>query len=127
MAAVDNFTLVVPGEPVPNARARRGAQGSFYTPRRTSEHRERIKAEWLLAGRPSLGDAPFAMSASFFRSSRRAADLDNLVKALLDALNGLAWDDDAQLIALSGVHKLEAPQSEARTVIKAWSAERLAA
>lgn len=27
-------------------------------------------------------------------------DLDNLVKAILDALNGVAWHDDAQVVEL---------------------------
>jgi Holliday junction resolvase RusA-like endonuclease len=120
--AVSRFDLVVPGEPVPNARARRGAHG-FYTPKRTSEYRERVQAAWLLAGRPSLGSQAFAVSAQFYRFSRRAADLDNLVKGVLDALNGLAFVDDAQLVCLAGVHKLSCARGDDRTELSLWVAE----
>jgi crossover junction endodeoxyribonuclease RusA len=124
---VDRFELTVPGEPVPNARARAGAHG-HYTPRRTVEYRERVQATWMVAGRPSLGDAPFVLSASFYRSSRRECDLDNLVKGVLDALNGLAWADDRQLVCLSGVHKFTVAAVEARTELGVWvSAARAAA
>jgi Holliday junction resolvase RusA-like endonuclease len=124
MASVDHFELAIAGEPIPNARARAG-RGHYYTPKTTSEFRERIRSEWMLAGRPSLGGEPFALSAAFFRSTKRPCDLDNLLKAVLDALNGYGWTDDAQLVALEGVRKLEAPTP--RTVLRAWVARRVAA
>ena len=121
----DRFDLVVPGEPVPNARARQGRAGGFYTPADTREYRERVRQAWLLAGRPCLGDEPIAISATFHRASRRAADLDNLLKGLLDALTGCAWDDDAQVVCFAGVHRCEADEDGPRTVLAAWVAVQL--
>lgn len=44
------------------------------------------------------------------------ADLDNLVKLVLDALNGLAWEDDRQVVTLRA-HVLRG-SDRAETVIK---------
>jgi crossover junction endodeoxyribonuclease RusA len=117
----DRFTLAltIAGEPVPNGRARKGRNG-YYTPSDTREYRERVRQAWLLAGRPCLGSEPIAVSATFHRASRRVADLDNLLKGLLDALNGLAWDDDAQVVSFAGVHRCDADEDGPRTVLAAW-------
>ena len=120
---VDRFALVVVGEPVPSARAGRNGHRSFL-PARNAEYRSRIQAAWMMSGRPSIGDRRFALSASFYRSSPRAVDLDNLVKALLDALNGLAWVDDARLVCLSGVHKLSCAKGDDLTRLSVWVAQQ---
>jgi Holliday junction resolvase RusA-like endonuclease len=118
--SVDRFDLVVPGEPVPNARARQGRGGGFYTPAATAEYRERVRQAWMIAGRPCVGSEPLAVSATFHRSSRRVADLDNLLKGVLDALNGLAWGDDAPVVCFAGVHRTQADELGPRTVLAAW-------
>jgi Holliday junction resolvase RusA-like endonuclease len=44
-------------------------------------------------------------------------DLDNIVKAVMDGLNGLAWEDDAQVVYLAA-QKWEARQGESpRTIV----------
>jgi Endodeoxyribonuclease RusA. len=48
--------------------------------------------------------------------------IDNLVKAILDALNKLAFDDDKQLMCLSGCHKLPVDADGARAVVELWPA-----
>jgi Holliday junction resolvase RusA-like endonuclease len=121
----DRFDLVVPGEPVPNARARQGRDGRFYTPAPTGEYRERVRQAWMLAGRPWLGCQPIAVSATFHRASRRAADLDNLLKGILDALNGLAWGDDAQVVCFAGVHMRAADEHGPRAFLSAWRVGQL--
>jgi Holliday junction resolvase RusA-like endonuclease len=122
MTVVDRVQLVVPGVPVPLQRSRtRG--GAHYLPRRSRAYRELIQGHWLAAGRPSIGTAPFALSASFY-GLRASADLDNAVKAVLDALNTLAFGDDCQLICLAGCHKLPADGDGPRTVIDLWRASR---
>jgi crossover junction endodeoxyribonuclease RusA len=97
-------SLIVPGVPVPLYRSRT-RNGQHYLPKRSREYRELVQAEWMVAGRPTLGDKPFSASMRFYGSNARA-DLDNMVKAVLDGLNGLAYDDDSQLACLSRVHKL---------------------
>lgn len=110
-----SITFFVPGEPVPKARPRviqrhtiHGA-GEYvtthaYTPRRTIAHEQAIG--WrALAAHPGLNpDAQheWAVFLQFFCQRRPgrlwpAADTDNLVKAVLDGLNGVAWKDDSQV------------------------------
>ena len=118
-STTDRFELSIPGTPIPTARARRGRSG-WYTPETTLEYRDRVQTAWMLAGRPSLGSASFALSAQFYRASRRPADIDNLLKGLIDALNGLAWGDDSQLVCLAGVHKLACGPGEDHTNLAVW-------
>ncbi len=112
--------LTIPGVPVPLARHRHGRNGS-YLPKRSRAYRTLVQGCWLEAGRPSLGAAPFTMSARFY-GARATADMDNLLKAMLDALNTLAFADDRQLICLSGCHKLPADDRGARAEIDLWVA-----
>ena len=44
-------------------------------------------------------DGPVAVYLHVYRE-RKAGDLDNRVKLTLDALNGVAWGDDAQVVEL---------------------------
>lgn len=42
---------------------------------------------------------PVALEVRWFRS-RKSGDLDNRLKVLLDALNGVAYEDDSQVVEL---------------------------
>ena len=53
------------------------------------------------------------------RQTKRLADIDNLLKLLLDALNGCLYDDDRQVACLSGVHRF-AKSDDPHTVVRAW-------
>jgi crossover junction endodeoxyribonuclease RusA len=120
---IDRVTLLIPGRPTPLQRSRTRS-GKHYLPTRSRAYRETAQAEWMAAGRPCLGDAPFAASMRFY-GARANADLDNLVKAILDALNELAFADDRQLVCLSGCHKLPADSDDGpRAVVELWSANR---
>jgi len=75
----------------------------------------------MAAGRPTLGRGPFACSARFY-GAHGSADLDNLVKAVLDALNGLAFADDRLLVCIAGAHKLAVDADGSRVEIDLWPA-----
>jgi Holliday junction resolvase RusA-like endonuclease len=110
--------LVISGRPVPLQRSRtRG--GRHYLPKRSREYRSLVQSVWLAAGRPSLGDVPFAASMRF-HGLRANADLDNAVKGILDALNGLAFADDHSLVCLSGVHRLPVDDRGPRVEVDLW-------
>ncbi len=115
-------SLVVPGVPVPLQRSRTSS-GRHYLPRRSAQYRDVVQKVWMAAGRPSLGAVPFTCSMRFYGANPRA-DLDNLCKSILDSLNGLAYDDDAQLVCLSGCHKLRVDDRGPRAVVELWPAVR---
>jgi crossover junction endodeoxyribonuclease RusA len=116
--------LTIPGAPVPLQRSRTSS-GRHYLPKRSRAYRETVQAEWLAAGRPTL-NGPFTASMRFY-GARATADLDNLVKAILDALNELAFPDDRQLVCLSGCHKLPVDGDGARAVVELWPARSVVA
>jgi crossover junction endodeoxyribonuclease RusA len=119
-APATGWTLTIAGTPIPLQRSRT-ARGRHYLPKRSRVYRELVQAEWMAAGRQSLGGAPFTASMRFY-GANPSADLDNLVKAILDALNGLAFVDDEQLVCLSGCHKLPVDAGGARAVVELWPA-----
>ena len=61
------------------------------------------------------------MAIRFWRkftvTSRRYGDLDNLMKAVLDGLNGAAFADDSQVISAT-LEKLQSPEPRLEIEIK---------
>lgn len=116
--------MALPFEPVPKGRPRfhvfRGRVHTF-TPQKTKEF-EYCVAEYykgaaggcyFAKGVPITVSMIFGMPMPASTSKKRKADMlediikhtvkpdcDNLIKAILDALNGVAWYDDAQIVTL---------------------------
>ena len=95
-------------KPTAKARPRAGRNG-FYTPAKTAEFESKIKIiakqqnPKIIKGSPVWVSITFTFAATkkktnILHSSR--PDLDNLVKAVCDALNGIAWEDDGQIAIL---------------------------
>lgn len=112
-----NICFSVPGKPQGKGRPRFTRSGPTYTPDRTAEYEERVKLAYKQAGAGKLSGfvsadicAVFAVPKSYTKARRAAAlsvsfapkkpDCDNIAKIILDALNGLAYDDDAQVVKL---------------------------
>lgn len=88
--------LVHLGKPVPKGRPRFYG-GVAITPRQTRDAERQWRLVALSAAvRPILQDAVSARIV-FHMPTRRRVDLDNLAKLVFDALNGIAWDDDARI------------------------------
>ena len=125
----------VPGDPVPQPRPRVSTRGGFaraYVPAGHAVHtyRQAIAMHAKAAG-VELTDEPcevvvdfvFARPKSHLRKSGLAKDapklprpdLDNMAKAVLDSLNGVAWVDDSQVSRLV-VEKSYG--TEARTTVR---------
>ncbi len=112
--------LVIPGVPVPLGRSRSTRGGRHYLPARSRAYRELVQTCWMASGRPALGGVPFGLSARFY-GARANADLDNLVKAVLDALNGgLAFADDRALMC-ADARKLPVDVGGARCELELWA------
>lgn len=116
MTVIADF--VVQGEPVPKARAR-VVDGHTYTPPRTRDAEREVLRAWMRAGishRPHKEDR-YKVTLAFHRGTKRACDIDNLAKTVLDALNGFAWLDDSQVAYLS-IGKLPADADGPRTTVR---------
>lgn len=58
---------------------------------------------------PSPLREPVVLGVKFY-FSRRPGDLDNYVKAISDGLNGIAWQDDRQVVKLFASLKRGSPE-----------------
>lgn len=91
----------IPGEPQSKARARKGADGRFYTPRTTSDAQTDIETRTrhaLPRGWKADPDWTWGVRAIFRTTDDRHRDSDNMVKLVLDALNHVVWHDDWQVV-----------------------------
>lgn len=108
--------LVVPGDPIPWKRAgRRG--GATYTPPDVRRAEETIR--WLAkdAGASPV-DGDVTVEVIFYRRTGQRCDLDNLLKLVLDALNGFAWIDDSQVVSILAEKTVDA--ANPRTELRVW-------
>lgn len=102
----------IPGKPVPKQRPRI-VKGHAYTPRETLDFEKRVGWRYKAAG-GTVHAGPVAITIAVWyeipKSWSKAKkdetigephtskpDLDNIVKSILDGLNGTAWKDDAQV------------------------------
>jgi len=116
--------FTIPGEPIPKARPRVLKSGHTYTPSRTKEYEEVVKLYCKDAISrtdcdPSAYDGLLKVRISqFYKIPKNASkikrqqmvdgdikplkrpDIDNVTKAVLDSLNGIAYKDDSQVCEL---------------------------
>ena len=108
-------------EPVAKARPKFTRTGHAYTPKKTKTYEEEVKFAFLSQtcekmpvypkDVPLIVEATFAKSVpkSYTKKKREAClsgdmlptskpDIDNYLKAVLDAINGLAFEDDSQIV-----------------------------
>lgn len=108
-----SIAFVIPGEAVPFARAGGGKNVPRFTPKRQRDAMGVVKlfcqrAMAAAGAAPIEGAIDLSISAFYLRpKSRRGArwktsrpDADNLSKLIKDALNTVAWRDDAQVCSL---------------------------
>jgi Holliday junction resolvase RusA-like endonuclease len=138
-------SFVISGHPVGKGRprtrvvtARGHTFASHYTPAKTRKFEASIKlyAQQAMAGRRPIEDQvsllviqSFAVPASWSRKQREQAlagnlrptvkpDWDNIGKAVSDALNGIVYLDDKQIIS-ARIEKWYGPQPELEVVVEA--------
>ena len=119
--------FTIPGEPRGKSRPRvvrlKNGASTSYTPDKTVAYealaRPRLRQQWPSVELPFPDKTPvcvtitacFGIPKSASRKTRAAMlsgqnyptkkpDVDNVIKIVLDALNGFAWHDDAQVVLL---------------------------
>lgn len=95
-----SWNLIVKGVPVPKGRPRHSKNGHTYTPEATRNAEKIIRDLALLSGLRELYEGPVSVRLEFFLPDRRRVDCDNLAKLTTDALNGIAFKDDSQIVRL---------------------------
>ena len=94
------YSITIPGRPVPKGRPRLGYRGQkayVYTPPKTREYERLVGWVAKSAGcRPVEG--PVSVALSVYVKGR--LDADNIAKSILDGLNGVAYEDDDQVVEL---------------------------
>ena len=95
------LTIWVPGKPVPKGRPRLTRGGHAYTPAHTHQWESIVASAGrdVMDGRPPLS-GPVLLAALFY-GARANADIDNLLKSVLDGLNGVVYEDDSQVQMLA--------------------------
>lgn len=118
------ITITIPGEARGKGRPRFARRGNFvktYTDEKTASYENLVAMAGAEAmqGRPLIAGAVHAtmevrvaVPKSWSKKKTAAAlagdvlpttkpDLDNVIKAIMDALNGIVWQDDKQVVQLA--------------------------
>lgn len=111
--------FTIPGEPKAKQRHRTTKNGFNYTPKETVEYENWVKQCYFIEHRQTMLEgqiraeikAYFGIPKSYSKKKRREIvegklrptkrpDTDNIAKAILDSLNGIAYKDDSAIVDL---------------------------
>ncbi|MCE7937131.1 MAG: RusA family crossover junction endodeoxyribonuclease [Chloroflexi bacterium CFX6] len=111
------ITFVIPGEIVPYTRI--GRERWTDRARRYLASRDAVRSIAAAAVGAQIDDEArsgrWYAGVTFYRFKRRG-DVDNLLKAVLDALQGVVWHDDAQVDAIDA-RRMRCRRGEDRAVV----------
>lgn len=132
--------FIIPGKAVPKARPRVTKRGFTYTPKTTKDFETLVRNSYVAEfGENSMfpQQMPLAMVVEFqskppkswSKQKQKKAlnkeiypisrpDVDNLLKGVQDALNGVAYPDDSQIVAITA-RKVYSKYEQTRVAI--WS------
>lgn len=118
-----DITIVVHGDPVPQHRPRFARVGKFvrtYNVKEDTTYREKLYWEAKKqVKKPISREVPLIVELNVFRrltaSLKKKAedaelgliqpttrpDIDNYIKQVFDALNGIVWEDDGQIVRVT--------------------------
>lgn len=129
------YSIEVLGKPQGKGRPRfNGKTRVAYTPERTTRYEAKVMQAWVFKYGPTHLEKPLEIDMTIFfpvnksdgRKMRDAKinggikatvrpDIDNIIKIVLDALNGVAYLDDKQVVKVSASKEYgETPRVEVR-------------
>lgn len=124
-----SVTFTVPGPPQPKQRARMGrARGTgkqrWYTPDETRRYEEAVKGAameaFLKCKEPWPTDRLYRLEVRCYFADGRQRDLDNVTKAVADALNKIAYRDDSQIHAVLCLRDFDAANPRTEVTLQAY-------
>lgn len=95
------LALTIPGDPLSKQRPRWNTKTQHaYTPQETRLREEGIRALARCHYRELAVDplGLFSLRAGFYLRGNQRRDVDNMLKLVSDALTGLVWADDSQVV-----------------------------
>ncbi len=99
--------LTITGEPYSKSRPRFSKKTGHAYPVPEDVEAETRTGWEIKRYFPEPWTGNIALGCVFFRSSRHRVDVDNLLKHVADAGNGVAWQDDSQITAKYGIIELD--------------------
>jgi crossover junction endodeoxyribonuclease RusA len=93
--------FTVEGDPIPKGRPRAGS-GRVYTPARTrdAEATVGLYARQAMQGRDPV-TCDVILEAHFYTKTKRRVDIDNLLKTAMDAIGGIVFVNDDQVVQVT--------------------------
>ena len=132
----------VPGVPIAQPRIKATAIGGYarvYTPKTADAYKASVAIAFKTAYGGNPIDGPVHVSIEFVMSRPKSMiwrkrempsewhtkkpDIDNLAKAAIDALYGLAWIDDSQVCSMSITKRIASGSESPNTTIRIRSPE----
>jgi Holliday junction resolvase RusA-like endonuclease len=122
MATADSVSFVVPGIAVPKQSFRATRNGHGYQPQRVTDWERTVAwhARIAMQGREPMA-GPVAVRLVFCLPTHRRVDCENLAKPVNDALTGIVWNDDSQVVELNVVKRLGSSQPDVFVAVRAVS------
>ena len=126
MAKHEKLKVIVPGTPKGKDRPRANFyQKRIFTPKATTDYEEEVAKAWFNSNYDAyFNNEPLRVNiTAFFKiptsytkkrvqaiyngseSVTKKPDIDNIIKIILDGLNGVAYSDDKQVIEVAGFKK----------------------
>lgn len=109
---IQEFTIL--GNPRPQGRPRffvRGRHVGVYDPKESREYKQNLVAQIVAQNPRYIPEGAICLECEFIFARPKSLpkkivdhtkkpDIDNCIKALKDALNGIVWKDDSQIISV---------------------------
>lgn len=92
--------FVIPIHPIPKQSVRFGYRKG-YTPKRIKSYEKKIEQVVQQFATQNFEDALLTVELWFYRENRIRTDCDNLAKPVMDAMEGILFDNDNQVMDLN--------------------------
>lgn len=103
----------LPYPPSVNNYLRFSPKGFAYITTQAKQYKQVAKLQALAQGMRPISEGEVSLTIKVFRPAKRG-DIDNVLKVLLDSLNGVAYNDDKQIgeLCISRFEDKENPRVE---------------